>query len=141
MGRAIVALLSGTLFGIGLAVAGMMDPSRVRGFLDIFGAWDPTLAFVMMGALLVMALAWVVQRRMQKPLACEEFHLPGTKLIDARLVGGAAIFGIGWGLGGLCPGPAIASLGVNPAPAAVFVASMAAGMLLLQLTKNGKGNA
>ncbi|QSR18976.1 hypothetical protein CA833_17560 [Novosphingobium sp. KA1] len=131
--RPLLALLSGTLFGAGLALSGMMDPSRVRGFLDVGGAWDPTLAFVMGGALIVMALAWGLQRRMLKPVAAERFELPGTRLIDARLVGGAALFGIGWGLGGLCPGPALASLALNPLPAAVFVTGMVFGMIALRL--------
>ena len=82
MKRGLVALLSGTLFGIGLALSGMMNPARVRGFLDIFGAWDPTLAFVMGGAVLVMAIAWRVQKAMHSPIVCEDFSLPGTKLID-----------------------------------------------------------
>ncbi|XJJ61762.1 DUF6691 family protein [Novosphingobium sp. BL-8H] len=131
--RPLLALLSGTMFGAGLALSGMMDPSRVRGFLDIFAAWDPTLAFVMGGALAVMALAWALQRRMLKPMAAERFELPGTRLIDVRLVGGAALFGTGWGLGGLCPGPALASLALNPLPAAVFVAAMVLGMIALRL--------
>lgn len=133
MMRYLLSLLSGTLFGAGLALSGMMDPSRVRGFLDIFGAWDPTLAFVMGGALVVMALAWFFQRRLSKPVAAERFELPATRLIDARLVGGAALFGVGWGLGGLCPGPALASLALKPFPAAVFVASMIFGMGLFRL--------
>ena len=124
----VVSLFSGVLFGFGLALSGMMNPARVRGFLDIFGAWDPTLAFVMAGALAIMALAWVVQRRMRHPFADSAFHLPGTRLIDRRLLGGAALFGVGWGMAGLCPGPAIASLAVNPVPALIFVVAMVAGM-------------
>ncbi|AIT80220.1 DUF6691 family protein [Novosphingobium pentaromativorans] len=135
--RHLIGLLSGMLFGAGLAISGMMDPSRVRGFLDVAGNWDPTLAFVMGGAVLVMALAWLVQRRMPAPVACEEFSLPGTRLIDARLIGGAALFGVGWGLGGLCPGPAVASLVTNPVPAAVFVLAMVAGMVGFRLTESG----
>ena len=128
-----LSLLSGSLFGAGLAISGMMDPSRVRGFLDITGSWDPTLAFVMGGATVVMAIAWLVQRRMQRPLTETEFALPGTQLIDRRLISGAVLFGVGWGLAGLCPGPAIASLAVNPLPAAVFVGSMIGGMSLFKL--------
>jgi uncharacterized protein len=130
--RPFLTLLSGMLFGAGLAISGMMDPARVRGFLDIAGDWDPTLGFVMGGALLVMAIAWLIQRRLAQPLADADFHLPGTSLIDARLVGGAALFGIGWGLAGLCPGPAIASLAVNLEPAAIFVVAMIAGMALFR---------
>ena len=128
-----LSLLSGSLFGAGLAISGMMDPSRVRGFLDITGSWDPTLAFVMGGATVVMAIAWLVQRRMQRPLTETEFALPGTQLIDRRLISGAVLFGVGWGLAGLCPGPAIASLAVNPLPAAVFVGAMIGGMSLFKL--------
>lgn len=129
----LIALVSGTLFGAGLALSGMMDPARVRGFLDVFGTWDPTLAFVMGGALAVMFAAWLVQKRMEKPAAAERFSLPGTTRIDTRLVSGSALFGIGWGLAGLCPGPGVASLAVNPGPASMFVAAMAAGMALFHL--------
>lgn len=127
--RALLSLLSGAVFGAGLALSGMMNPARVRGFLDLFGDWDPTLAFVMGGAVIVMAGAWLVQRRMAGPLADAEFHLPGTTLLDRKLIGGAALFGVGWGLAGLCPGPAIASLATTFVPAATFVGAMAAGML------------
>ncbi|MEN3973313.1 DUF6691 family protein [Sphingomicrobium sp. XHP0235] len=128
-----LTLLAGSLFGAGLAISGMMDPLRVRGFLDLFGRWDPTLAFVMGGALFVMAVAWGVQKRQRAPLAAEQFHLPGTRTLDAPLIGGTALFGIGWGLSGLCPGPAIASLGVNFSQVAAFVGAMLAGMLLHKL--------
>ena len=128
-----LSLISGSLFGAGLAVSGMMDPSRVRGFLDIAGAWDPTLAFVMAGATLVMAVAWLIQKRMDQPLTETAFALPGTQLIDRRLLSGAVLFGVGWGLAGLCPGPAIASLSVNPLPAAIFVGSMIAGMSIFKI--------
>lgn len=133
--RNFVALLSGTLFGAGLALSGMMNPARVRGFLDILGGWDPTLAFVMGGALIVMGIAWRIQKRMHTPLVCDEFSLPGTSLIDRKLVGGAVLFGIGWGLAGLCPGPAIASLAINPGNVILFVAAMMAGMGLFGLTE------
>lgn len=133
--RSVIALLTGTLFGLGLALSGMMNPARVRGFLDILGGWDPTLAFVMGGALLVMAIAWRIQPRMVKPVACEDFSLPGTRLIDGKLAGGSALFGVGWGLSGLCPGPAIASLSVNFGNAIVFVIAMIAGMALFRLTE------
>jgi len=131
--RLALALVSGTIFGAGLALSGMMDPSRVRGFLDLFGAWDPTLAFVMGGALAVMAIAWLVQKRMERPLADARFSLPASTTIDARLVAGSAIFGMGWGLAGLCPGPALASLVANPARALTFVVAMVAGMALFHL--------
>lgn len=130
----IIALLSGILFGAGLAVSGMADPARVRAFLDIFGDWDPTLAFVMGGATIVMALAWMAQRRMARPAAADRFNLPDTRLIDAKLAIGAIVFGIGWGLGGLCPGPAIASIALSPAAAGPFVLAMIAGMGLHRIT-------
>lgn len=127
--KQILALISGLIFGLGLMLSGMTDPARVRGFLDLFGNWDPTLAFVMGGALLVMALAWLVQYRMTRPLADATFHLPPTHQLDGKLLGGAVLFGAGWGLAGLCPGPAIASVGTAPlASIGTFVAAMLIGM-------------
>jgi uncharacterized membrane protein YedE/YeeE len=131
----LVPLVSGTIFGGGLALGGMTDPARVRGFLDLFGAWDPTLAFVMGGAVLVMALAWLVQKRMQRPVFATGFSLPDRSDITPRLVGGSALFGIGWGIAGLCPGPGFAALAIAPASAAIFVAAMLAGMLLVRLVE------
>jgi hypothetical protein len=129
----LIALFSGFLFGIGLAVSGMIDPARVQNFLDLFGAWDPTLAFVIAGALLPMAIAWRFQRRMTKPFADSAFNLPDTRRIDGKLAAGAAIFGAGWGLSGLCPGPAIADLAIAPVNALPFIASMLLGMSLHRL--------
>jgi Predicted transporter component len=131
----LVPLASGTIFGAGLALGGMTDPARVRGFLDLFGDWDPTLAFVMGGAVVVMAIAWLVQRRMQRPVFAEGFSLPDRSDLTPRLVGGSALFGIGWGIAGLCPGPGFASLAIAPASAAIFVAAMLAGMLLVRLVE------
>lgn len=127
------ALIAGALFGAGLAVSGMADPQRVRGFLDLFGAWDPTLAFVMGGALIPMGIAWRIQKRMPTPMAAERFALPTARDLDPRLIAGSALFGIGWGIAGLCPGPAIADLAIAPGPAAIFVLAMLAGMLLHRL--------
>ncbi|BDI60834.1 DUF6691 family protein [Qipengyuania nanhaisediminis] len=129
----IVSLASGTLFGAGLAVGGMTNPARVRGFLDILGDWDPTLAFVMGGALIVMAIAWVIQRRMASPAFAGEFALPDTSNLTPRLIGGSALFGIGWGIAGLCPGPGFAALAIEPAKAAAFVVAMLVGMGLSRL--------
>lgn len=128
MKQTAIALAAGLLFGAGLAVSGMADPQRVQAFLDLFGTWDPTLAFVMGGAMVPMAIAWTIQRRMRAPAAASRFELPGTTGIDRKLAIGALIFGAGWGIGGLCPGPAIADLAIAPAPAAMFIAAMLAGM-------------
>jgi len=107
---------------------------RVRRFLDLFGAWDPTLAFVMGGAILPMALAWSMQRRMAKPLACNTFNLPQTQKLDGRLALGAVLFGIGWGIAGLCPGPALADLALAPRSALIFVGAMLIGVAAHRLT-------
>ena len=128
-----IALFAGALFGAGLAFSGMADPQRVRGFLDLFGTWDPTLAFVMGGALVPMAIAWRVQKRMTAPVSAVQFSLPTKRDLDLRLIGGASLFGIGWGAAGLCPGPAIADLAIAPVPAAVFVLAMLSGMILHRL--------
>ena len=130
----LVALLSGALFGAGLAVSGMTDPIRVRGFLDVLGSWDPTLAFVMGGAVLVMALVWWFQKHMMVPLLAEQFFLPKRNDIDPRLVAGSAVFGIGWGVAGLCPGPGFAALALAWRPALLFLAAMVGGMALYSLT-------
>lgn len=124
------ALASGLVFGLGLAVSGMMNPAKVIGFLDVAGDWDPTLAFVMVGALLVAVPAYRFIPRRGRPVLEEEFSLPKTKAVDAPLVGGSALFGVGWGLVGFCPGPAIAALGTGLLPVFAFVAAMLAGMAI-----------
>lgn len=134
MRQILVALVAGALFGAGLAFSGMADPARVQGFLDLFGRWDPTLAFVMGGAMIPMALAWMVQRRLDKPFADAHFSLPGTSLIDRKLVIGAVLFGTGWGISGLCPGPGLADLAINPLPALAFVIALFAGMIVHRVT-------
>lgn len=121
-------LASGALFGAGLTVSGMTDPARVRGFLDVFGRWDPTLVFVIGGAVIVMAIAWRIQSRMKSPLFGEQFSLPDRRDLDGRLIAGSALFGIGWGLAGLCPGPAVASLALSPLSVLPFLVAMLAGM-------------
>lgn len=128
--RIIPPLVSGALFGGGLVVGGMTDPARVRGFLDLFGNWDPTLAFVMGGAVIVMAIAWRFQSRMARPIFGERFALPDRSDLDGKLIAGAALFGVGWGIAGLCPGPAVASLILAPLDALPFVAAMLAGMAM-----------
>ena len=130
MKSSIAALGAGIVFGVGLGLSGMTQPRKVLGFLDVSGAWDPSLMFVMGGAILVhFALArWI--RRRERPLLETRFHVPTTARIDSSLVVGSALFGIGWGLGGYCPGPAIVSLGSGALPALVFVGAMALGMAL-----------
>lgn len=134
MRNVMVALLAGVLFGAGLAVSGMTNPERVRGFLDLFGAWDPTLVFVMGGAMLLMMAIWRIQTRMARPLWGEGFSLPTARDLDLRLIAGAALFGIGWGVAGLCPGPGFAALALAPVPALIFLAGLGAGMVLFRLT-------
>ncbi|MDU0343942.1 YeeE/YedE family protein [Bosea rubneri] len=128
--QVVTALAAGTVFGLGLAMSGMLDPARVRGFLDIFGAWDPSLAFVLGGAVTVALAGMAVLKRLRRPAFDEAFHLPVTSPIDRRLVLGSAIFGIGWGMAGFCPGPALASLSLGLAPVVLFVIAMLAGMTL-----------
>lgn len=136
--RTFVAGLSGVVFGLGLAISGMINPKKVIGFLDVAGDWDPTLAFVMGGALLVAVPAFRLAARRQKPLLEDGFDLPTRKTLDARLIGGSALFGTGWGLVGFCPGPAVAALGpavvAGPTPVLVFVAAMLAGMFFYEAT-------
>jgi uncharacterized membrane protein YedE/YeeE len=127
-------LVSGALFGAGLTLSGMTDPARVRGFLDLFGNWDPTLAFVMGGAVLVMAVAWRIRNRMIAPVFAERFSLPDRTDLDARLITGSVLFGVGWGIAGLCPGPAVAALALSPLTVLPFVLAMIAGMALQQFT-------
>ncbi|MEL6452832.1 MAG: DUF6691 family protein [Pseudomonadota bacterium] len=128
--RAVIALLSGAFFGAGLHISGMTDTTRVRGFLDITGAWDPTLAFVMGGAILPMLLAWRLTRT-RKPLTGGDFPAPPAQEITRPLIVGSVLFGIGWGLVGLCPGPAVASISYGGWQGAVFLAAMLAGMWAL----------
>ena len=135
MKQRVIALCAGTIFGAGLAVSGMADPQRVRSFLDLFGHWDPTLAFVMGGAMVPMAIAWLFQKRMARPIAYEAFDLPGTTLVDRKLGLGAILFGAGWGIAGLCPGPALADLALAPGPALRFVAAMFGGLIVHRFAK------
>jgi len=130
MPRTLVALFAGTLFGLGLAVSGMMNPAKVIGFLDIAGDWDPTLMFVMGGALLITVPAFRLILKRQRPILADGFALPTKSALDARLLGGSALFGVGWGLSGFCPGPAVAALVTGLTPVFAFVAAMLAGMVL-----------
>ncbi|BAQ49570.1 YeeE/YedE family protein [Methylobacterium aquaticum] len=131
--RTVSAFAAGLLFGLGLLVSGMSDPAKVLGFLDLAGHWDPSLALVMAGAVAVSTLGTLVARRRGRPLLAPRLEIPTRRDLDLPLVAGAAIFGLGWGLAGLCPGPALTLLTVAPAQAATFVAAMVAGMLLVRL--------
>ena len=124
--RAWIAFAAGLLFGLGLSLGGMTQPAVVLGFLDIFGAWDPRLVFVMAGAVLTTAVGYRLVLRRPRPLLAERFQWPMSRRIDARLIGGAALFGIGWGIAGYCPGPALASLGAGAPALLVLVACMLA---------------
>lgn len=129
--RILTALGSGALFGFGLSLSGMVDPARVLGFLDLAsGHWDPSLMFVLGGAVIVAVPGVILQRRLGRPLFDESFHLPQKTTIDGRLVGGSALFGVGWGLAGFCPGPALSALSLGLVPVLVFVLAMAVGMIL-----------
>jgi uncharacterized membrane protein YedE/YeeE len=121
-------LIIGLLFGAGLVVSGMINPAKVLNFLDLAGSFDPSLAFVMAGAVAVTVLGYRVVLARERPVLASSFHLPARQTVDARLIAGAANFGVGWGLSGLCPGPAISSLGLGAPGVLVFVPAMLAGM-------------
>ncbi|MDR5868485.1 DUF6691 family protein [Halomonas koreensis] len=125
-----MAYVAGLLFGLGLAVSGMTDPARVLGFLDLAGAWDPTLMFVLGGAVVTNFVGYRLALRRPNPLFAGAFQLPTRRDLDGRLIGGAALFGVGWGLSGYCPGPALASLAGPTAPLAAMLAAMIAGWFL-----------
>jgi uncharacterized protein len=126
--KTLFALLSGLIFGLGLIAAGMTNPIKVKGFLDLFGAWDPSLALVMGGAIAVGAVAFAVARRRTASWTGEPMNIPASTTIDGRLLTGGALFGIGWGVAGLCPGPALVAASSGSAAALVFVAAMLVGM-------------
>ncbi|RZT91890.1 DUF6691 family protein [Rivibacter subsaxonicus] len=131
----LTSLLAGLLFGLGLIVSGMADPAKVLGFLDLAGAWDPSLAFVMLGAIAVGVLAFFVARERTVSLIGAEMKLPTARHIDRRLLAGSTLFGIGWGIAGFCPGPGLVALGMGEFKAFVFVAAMLAGMGLFELVE------
>ena len=132
------ALLSGLIFGAGLVISGMTQPTKVLGFLDVFGVWDPTLAFVMGGALAVALPGFWLARSRERPLLAKQFRWPTRKDIDAPLVSGAVLFGIGWGLVGLCPGPAIVNLATFMPQVFLFAVAMAVGMVALDAWQGGR---
>ncbi|MBC7618525.1 MAG: hypothetical protein H7293_05960 [Candidatus Saccharibacteria bacterium] len=128
----------GLLFGIGLILAGMTDPSKVLGFLDLAGIWDPSLAFVMGGGILVGLWAFAAAKKRTTNFLGGAMHLSSSTVIDMRLIGGSLLFGAGWGLAGFCPGPAIVSLGAGQPKAAVFVVAMLVGMVVFELAQRPK---
>ena len=141
MGLALLsAAISGMIFGIGLALAGMLNPAKVAGFLDIFGLWDPSLMLVMAGGIMVNAAGYFLfvrggQSSFSRPFFAKSFSLPEARQIDRKLVIGSGLFGMGWGLAGLCPGPVIASIGLDPAGIFPFLAVMLAGLKLGSLIR------
>ena len=128
VGRITSSLAAGLVFGIGLTVSGMVNPAKIMNFLDVAGTWDPSLAFVMGAAVIVTVIGYRLAMLDAKPLFEAKFFVPTATDLDPRLIGGAAIFGIGWGLGGFCPGPAVSALSLGAVGAYVFVAAMIAGM-------------
>lgn len=144
MRNRIFEFLAGLVFGLGLILSGMADPGKVVGFLDLFGAWDPSLMFVMGGAILVGVGAFAVAQRRTRTFLGGAFDLPDASHVDRRLVVGSLVFGVGWGLAGFCPGPALVSLGAGQAKAVVFVLAMLAGMAVFELAERlarGRGAA
>ncbi len=131
--RTVVHFAIGLIFGLGLVVSGMVDPAKVQNFLDVFGTWDPSLAFVMAGAVAVAFVGYRLAWRNARPMLDDQFHLPEATAIDRRLVFGAAVFGIGWGLGGYCPGPAFTGLSLLAPGTIVFVPAMLVGMWLARI--------
>lgn len=133
----IIAFISGLLFGIGMLVSGMADPANVIGFLDIAGAWQMDLAFVMGGALLVFVpVYWTVIAKREQPIIANEFSFSMKQIIDRRLISGAILFGVGWGIAGICPGPAIASISLGSLPIFGFIVAMILGMGLVKLIQS-----
>lgn len=139
--HALTSLLAGLLFGLGLIVSGMADPAKVLAFLDLAGAWDPSLALVMAGAIGVGLPAFALAESRPRTLLGAPIELPGTRQIDRRLIGGSLLFGIGWGMAGFCPGPALVALGMRRREAALFVLAMLAGMALFEILERARHRA
>lgn len=136
MQRTILAALIGLVFGTGIGLSGMANPAKVLNFFDIAGSWDPSLAFVMGGALVVTAIGYRLVLRRGRPVCEAKFHLPTNRRLDVSLVAGSALFGIGWGISGFCPGGAIPALGLGEGSAWAFVASMLVGILAARTLRN-----
>ncbi|MBU75203.1 MAG: YeeE/YedE family protein [Rhodospirillaceae bacterium] len=137
--RSLTILFVGALFGSGLAIGGMLNPAKVAGFLDLFGVWDPSLAFVMGGGVVANFVGMCFVMRRSGPVFSDMFRIPDATAIDRNLLVGAALFGIGWGLGGLCPGPAISAMVLVPGDVALFVVMMFAGLAAGRILKS-RGN-
>ena len=135
----VLALISGLVFGFGLILSGMANPAKVIGFLDIAGSWDPSLAFVMGGAIAIGFFAFKYAETRDTTLLGEELNLPRNKTVDKRLIGGSLVFGAGWGLGGFCPGPGLVSLGMGYSGGIIFALSMVVGMLAFELIQKNSG--
>lgn len=134
------ALVAGLVFGLGLIVSGMANPAKVQNFLDLYGSWDPSLAFVMGGAIAVSMPGFWMARTRLKPLFADLFQWPTATQMDSRLLSGAATFGVGWGLGGFCPGPAVAAVPLMAPGTLAFIPAMLAGMWLAKFATSGKGS-
>ena len=134
----VTAFIAGLLFGSGLILSGMSNPAKVLAFLDLAGRWDPSLLFVMLGAILVAAVAFRAGGERARTVFGATIHLPGARHVDARLILGSVVFGVGWGLVGYCPGPALTSLGVGGWPTLLFVAAMIAGMAVFEVSERVK---
>ncbi|MGA1317743.1 MAG: DUF6691 family protein [Rubrivivax sp.] len=128
--RDVFSLASGLIFGLGLILGGMSDPAKVKAFLDLFGNWDPSLAFVMGGAIAVGVFAFAAGKKRTASWTGERMEIPNSKVIDTRLIVGGVLFGTGWGIGGFCPGPALVALGSGLLPAVAFVVAMLVGMVV-----------
>lgn len=135
----VIAFVAGIVFALGLVLGGMTQPARVSGFLDFFGSWDPSLMLVMGGAVAVAFLGQRIASRLRGPIWAESFPLVARQAIDSRLLVGATLFGVGWGISGLCPGPALATLGALGRNVLVFVPAMSLGMVLFELWDRRKG--
>jgi uncharacterized membrane protein YedE/YeeE len=131
----VFALICGLIFGIGLIVSGMANPAKVQNFLDVFGNWDPSLAFVMGGAIAVTLPAFIAMPRLGKPFFADAFQFPTRSDLDAKLLAGAAVFGVGWGLGGFCPGPAVTGVSFGQSATLLFVVAMLVGMMLAKVVQ------
>jgi hypothetical protein len=131
-------LIAGLLFGVGLMVSGMANPAKILGFLDLWGRWDPSLAFVMIGAIAVGSIGFAIAKRRKTSLLGLPIQLPAGSTVTLRLVLGSAAFGVGWGLAGFCPGPALVALGAGYAKAWGFAAAMLAGMVVFELLERAK---